>query len=191
MALGSLWGKDPEAPAREGRSLGTGPIVENSSFSQLGSPPTGQTQSSFKKRSHSPRTKSACKSQEGAKSPTSPHGALGTVGAQVLGSIGVVALVGIRGVDAAREKRCAMQVVRERRPEKRPESNPRSRVPVLAVLAGPAVVLDGELGAAVQAAQAHDAALLHPDGPPIPHLDGPGRGTSLRRAHSLCRCRPA
>lgn len=103
MALGSLWEKDPEAPAREGRSLGAGPIVENSSFSQLGSPPTGQTQSSFKKRSYSPRTKSACKSQEGAKSPTSPHGALGTTWAQVLGSVCVVALVGVRGVDTAGE----------------------------------------------------------------------------------------
>lgn len=45
-------------------------------------------------------------------------------------------------------------------------------MPVLAVHAGPVVVLDGELGAAVQAAQAHDAALLHPDGPPAP----PSRG---------------
>lgn len=45
-------------------------------------------------------------------------------------------------------------------------------MPVLAVLASPVVVLDGELRAAVQAAQAHDAALLHPDGPPVPHLDG-------------------
>lgn len=45
-------------------------------------------------------------------------------------------------------------------------------MPVLAVLAGSVVILDGELGAAVQAAQAHDAALFHPDGPPVPHLDG-------------------
>ena len=44
-------------------------------------------------------------------------------------------------------------------------------MPVLAVHAGPVVVLDGELGAAVQAAQAHDAALLHLDGPPAPHLE--------------------
>ena len=191
MALGSLWGKDPEAPAREGRSLGAGPIVENSSFSQLDSPPTGQTQSSFKKGAillePSPHA-----SRKKARNPQ-PHrtGPLAPLGPRSSAPIDVVALVGVRGVDATREKHDAVHVVRECLPEKRPESNPRSREPVLAVLAGPAVVLDGELGAAVQAAQAHDAALLHPDGPSIPHLDGPGRGTSLRRAHSLCRCRPA
>ena len=115
-------------------------------------------QSPFKKESYSPRTKYVRGTLGGTRTPTSPRGARGPVGAQVLGSVGVIALVGVRGVDAAGEKH--------------PESHPRSRVPVLAVLAGPVVVLDGELGAAVQAAQAHDTALLHPDGPPIPHLDG-------------------
>lgn len=96
--------------------------------------------------------------QGGTRTPTSPHGSRGPVGAQTLGPVGVIALVGVRGVDAAGEKH--------------PKSHPRSRVPVLAVPASPVVVLDGELGAAVQAAQAHDAALLHPNGPPVPHLDG-------------------
>lgn len=112
----------------------------------------------FKKWSYSPRTKYVRGTQGGTRTPTSPHGSRGPVGAQTLGPVGVIALAGVRGVDAAGEK-C-------------PKSHPRSRVTVLTVLAGPVLVLDGELGAAVQAAQAHDTALLHPDGPPAPHLDG-------------------
>ena len=45
-------------------------------------------------------------------------------------------------------------------------------VGVLPVLLRPSAVLDGEFRAAVQAAEAHDALIAHPDGPPVPHLDG-------------------
>lgn len=45
-------------------------------------------------------------------------------------------------------------------------------VGVLAVGLGAAAILDGEPGAAVQAAQAHDALILDPDRLFIPHFNG-------------------
>ena len=58
-----------------------------------------------------------------------------------------------------------------------PQLNLYLRMRILPVLArlGAAVVLDGELRAAVQAAEAHHAAILDPDGMLVLHLNGLNR----------------
>ena len=61
-------------------------------------------------------------------------------------------------------------------------------VRVLAVALGAGAALDGELGATMQTAQAHGAAVLHPHRTAVAHLDGVNRALLRAQAASRCRC---